>query len=172
MGSQFVHSGLSGNFIEDLRDQAYRNAIRKSLASKGFTWIKTSGTPTSQMWNIDNWPTQSLENISRAYNEWGGIVADLHNRQKFYPENTAHYPQIRVIVEEHQNDYIPSGDDSDNDDSSTGGGNNTGGDSGYVPPVNNNPPVQAGYGGSLPSWAIPAGIVTVGGTLLILLLKN
>jgi len=165
MSSAFVHSGLSDNFYDRLVSRARRNAMRSELEGYGFIWIKTSGVPTSQRWNIDNWPTESLENILRAYHEFGGIVADLHNRQKFYPENTAHYIQIRQIVNDHKDDYLPSANDSAGDDNSSG--------SGYQPPSsqNNYGVNQAGYGGSIPSWMKAAGIVAVGGITFILLIK-
>ena len=167
MSSQFANNGLAGNFIENLRNQARRNAMRKDLETKGFIWIKTSGVPTSQKWNIDNWPTQSLENINRAYNEFGGIVADLHNRQKFYPENTASFVQIRQIVKDHSDDYIPNG--STNDDT---GRSDSGSQQSSPTPQPTPQPQQAGYGSGLPDWAIATGIVAVGGTLFLLTIKK
>lgn len=174
MKSGFLYTGtgnsqLSGNYVEELIAQAKRNAARKELQKLGFIWNKTSGVPAGQRWNIDNWPMQSLENIMRAYREYGNVVVDLHNRQMFYPENTTHYVQIRSIVEEELENRGDTGSSGDNDNGGSGSTNNgsSGSDS------QNQQPIQAGYGNAnYPAWMFPAGIVTVTGVSLYLILSS
>lgn len=159
--SAYINSGLGYSRLEEWKAQIGRNRKREALQQLGFVWIKTSGVPPDQQWNIDNWPDKSLDNIYRAYQEFGGIVADLHNRKKFYPENTQSYVSIRSIVNEYKDEYIP------NSRTDTGGNdtNNT-----VQQPVY----TQAGYspGAGMPVWAVIGGVALIGTGFLIILAQN
>jgi hypothetical protein len=160
------HSGLGLAVVDDLIQRTKRKAARKKLEEFGFTWIKTSGVPQDQRWNIDNWPLKSLENAIRAYHEYGQVIVDLHNTKKLYPENTEHYVSVREIVEQELENRNggSSGDDS-------GSGNNTGGNNTGGNGSQNQQPVQAGTG-QYPEWMVPVGVVTVTGVSLFLILSS
>jgi hypothetical protein len=80
------------------QDAKRRDQKRKALSQVGFNWLPTSGVPAGQEWNIDNWPDVSLDNIAQAYTQYGSIVPQLHNAQKFNPGNTQTLSQIEQII--------------------------------------------------------------------------
>lgn len=83
------------------QDAKRRDKKRQALSQVGFNWIPTSGVPVGQEWNIDNWPDVSLDNIARAYQQYGSVVPQLHNQKLFNPGNTQTMAQIEQIIDQH-----------------------------------------------------------------------
>ena len=80
-------------------DAKRRDQKREALSQVGFNWRPTSGVPAGEEWNIDNWDDNSLDNIAMAYQQYGQIVADLHNSRQFHPGNTQTLQQIEQVIQ-------------------------------------------------------------------------
>lgn len=77
-----------------------RKQKRQALANVGFRWDRTKGSNPADYDNIDGWPDVSLDNIAKAYQQYGQIVPQLHNQGVFNKANTQSYQQIVQIIEQ------------------------------------------------------------------------
>lgn len=86
--------------------QLDRNNKRSALQRQGFTWRKTSGVPSGEEWNIDNYSTQALDNLARLYDRFGDIAVELHNNRKIsssrVAENYQTLQQLALAEQEKQ----------------------------------------------------------------------